>query len=140
LLEESLALFREQDEIRGMALALTNLGQVAGEEGDHGRAVNCFKEALERFREVGDRRGMAECLEGLAIAYGGGAGAPGSAEHAARLTGAAVALREATGSGLAPIDRAHLERMEAAARVLLGDAGWLAAWAEGRAMTPEQVM
>ncbi|MDQ4127662.1 MAG: helix-turn-helix transcriptional regulator, partial [Actinomycetota bacterium] len=63
-------------------------------------------------------------------------------EHAARLWGAAEALREAIGMNLSPFDRTHsrYEERLAAARSLMDEGSWEAAWAEGRAMGPEEAI
>lgn len=52
----------------------------------------------------------------------------------ATIAGAAEALREAMGSPVAPVERAIYERMLAALRGRIDDAGFVQAWAEGRAM------
>src|SRR5205085_9681097 len=57
---------------------------------------------------------------------------------AARLWGAAEALRETIGTPLPPVERDTYERSVAAVRTQLGEKAFATAWAEGRAMTPEQ--
>ncbi len=52
----------------------------------------------------------------------------------------AVALREAVGSTSLTAERTNYERGIAHARTLLGDAIFAVALAEGRTMTPEQVL
>jgi hypothetical protein len=74
-----------------------------------------------------------EVAAGLAVALGSG-------QRAARLFGADEALRETLGLGILPIWRDHYQRGVAAARALLGDAAFAAAWAEGRAMTLVQAI
>ena len=78
-------------------------------------------------RELGDQHGLAECLEGLA----GVAVAQGHLEHAARLLGAAEALREATGAPLSPRERVRYDRDVSIVRAGLGEAAFVAAWATG---------
>jgi hypothetical protein len=75
-------------------------------------------------------------LEGFAHV----AGAEGDAERAARLFGAAEALREALGAPLPPVERAHYDRSVAATRAALGEEAFAAAWAEGRALSLEQAI
>ena len=72
---------------------------------------------------------MAYCLEGFA----GLAGARGQGARAARLWGTVDALRTSIGAPLPPEPRPYYERSMAAARTLLGEAAWEAAFAEGRA-------
>ena len=54
--------------------------------------------------------------------------------------GPAGALRAAIGAPLPPRDRTLHERDIAAVRARLGEAAFAAAWAEGRAMPPEQAV
>ena len=82
-------------------------------------------------RELGDRRALAGCWEGLARV----AGALGQPGRAAWLFGAAEVLRDTLGAPLAPADRADNEREIAAARAVLGEEAFAAAWAEGRALS-----
>jgi predicted ATPase/class 3 adenylate cyclase len=113
-----------------------NLGWVSLGQGDHAEAAVLFKEALAFFREVGDQVNIAEVLEGFA----GVAGAQGEGERAARLYGIADSLRETIGAPLLPGDRPRYERQLKAARSLVDEAVWEAAWEEGRAMTLDEAV
>ena len=62
------------------------------------------------------------------------------ARRAALLFGAAATLRATLGAPLPPIDRPVYDRHLAAARTRLGEAGWAAAWAEGRNMSLDQAL
>ncbi len=61
-------------------------------------------------------------------------------ERAARLWGAAEALREVIGSPRPPNEREEYERGLATVREALGEEVFSAAWAEGRAMSLEQAI
>ncbi|MGN6565727.1 MAG: ATP-binding protein, partial [Thermomicrobiales bacterium] len=88
---ESLAL-REQLGIPGATPSLRhNLGYVALATGDLAGAVAHFTTALREFRWMGERRGVVECLLGLAAV----AATAGAYEGAARLFGAGEAALEA---------------------------------------------
>ena len=87
-------------------------------------------------KTLGDKLGIAECLEGL----GGLAGIRGQSEQAARLFGAAEALRQAVGAPLSPVDRADYERRVAQARAGRDEAAFEAAWRQGREMKLEQAI
>ena len=113
-----------------------NLGWVALGQGDHEQASALFGEALERFRMLEDPLNIAECLEGSA----GLAGAQGKGERAARLYAAAETLRETIGAPLLPGDRPRYERQLAAARSLLDEEVWEAAWEEGGVMTLDEAV
>ena len=71
---------------------------------------------------------------------GGRGRSQGEPTWAARLWGAAEALRETMGTPISPVYRADYERSVAAARAQLGEQAFAAAWAEGRTMTPEQAL
>ena len=79
---------------------------------------------------------LAPALEGLAAVVA----AQGEPTWAARLWGTAEAQREAYSLPLAPVYRADYEQAVAASRTQLGEQSFAAAWAEGRSMTPEQVL
>jgi hypothetical protein len=95
-----------------------------------------LKESLAMQRELGDQQGIAACLEGLATV----ACADGQPERAARLSGAPEALGVPIATPLPPGERAHCQRHLAAARAALGEAAFVAAWAEGRAMTSDDAI
>ena len=136
LLEEDVALSREIGYRHGTATSLSLLGKVAASQGDYSAARAFYEESLAMGREVGDNLGIAFYLEGLA----GVVAVQGERLWATRLWGAAEALREAIGAPLPPVDRPAYESSVAAARAHLGERAFAAAWAEGRMMTPEQVL
>jgi hypothetical protein len=109
---------------------------LASYQGDHGTGRAFCAESLAIRRELGDRRGIAGCLEALA----GVAGAQGQHERAARLFGAAAALRESIGAPLPPADSAEIEPRVAAVRAALGEEAFTAAWAAARAMSLEEAV
>src|SRR5262249_31655310 len=103
-------------------------------QGDDKRATAFYGESLALRWELGDKHGLAECLEGLA----GVAVAQQHLERAARLLGAAEPLREATGAPLSPRERVRYDRDVSAVRAGLDDVAFVAAWATGKAMPLEQ--
>jgi predicted ATPase/DNA-binding XRE family transcriptional regulator len=133
-LEESLRLLRALGEKSGTALALHELGVIVCAQGDHARAVALLRDGLGLAWSIGDRRRAAFCLEGLAL---GRACRP---LDAARLLGAAAALREALGVPLPAAERAEYERAIAVVRTGAGPTAFAAAWEKGRAMPIEQVI
>ncbi|MFQ5795916.1 MAG: tetratricopeptide repeat protein [Candidatus Bipolaricaulia bacterium] len=110
--------------------ALNNVGGLARHQGDYERAVRFFKDSLTLSQELGNKRRIARGLEGLAAV----ACANRQPEQAARLFGAAEALREAIGIPLPPSECADYDRDVAAVRAGLDEDAFAAAWAEGRAM------
>jgi len=100
--QEGLALFRLSGEQHlGTAWALHGLGECALAQADMAGAREQFGAGLAQFRYLGDRSGVAWCLAGL----GSVAALSQAPEHAARLWGAAEALRAALGCRSAPAAR-----------------------------------
>lgn len=133
LYSESLVLFRKTGSKREIAASLHNLAYVAHHEGEDNRAAQLFAEGLTQHRELGNREGMTECLAGFATL----AAARGQLEAAARLFGAVEALREAIGALAWPGGTAEYERNASLVRSQLDTETYVAARAEGQAMTLE---
>jgi non-specific serine/threonine protein kinase len=135
--EEAAALLRERGYKGGsLELALDNLGWAALMQGDHERARTSYEECLILCKELGNKWIASQSLEGMACI----SAAEGTSERAARLFGAAEALREAVGYQQVPKEDAWREPYLAAARSQLDEASWEEAWAEGRAMSMEQAI
>jgi ATP/maltotriose-dependent transcriptional regulator MalT len=66
LLEESLALARQESFQEGIATSLGHLGQVALLQGDVEKAHSLLEESLKRFKELGERQDILVALSGLA--------------------------------------------------------------------------
>jgi hypothetical protein len=109
---------------------------VAADRGDFARALDLLRESLALRQELGDRRTLPDNLEELADAFG----AQQHPERAARLLGAAEALREVIHMPVRSSDQSDYQRIVGIARAQLDEATFAAAWAEGRAMTPEQAI
>jgi DNA-binding CsgD family transcriptional regulator len=114
--EQSLMLAHEHG-LRGTeASVLHNLGILALAAGTRSVARKSLTDSLELFRELGDRRGVAECLAGLAAFFCDG----GHFEHAARLLGAADSLLTAIQSRITPSNADEYERTFARLRAVGG--------------------
>ena len=133
--EESLAIRRTLGDRRGIAISLGNLGLVAYRQGEFTAARTLHQESLAIRRALGDAS-IPESLEGLAAV----AGALGDAPRAARLLGAASALRTLRAAPLPPDERADQERWIAHARAGLAPDVWDAAWAVGAATPIEEII
>jgi predicted ATPase/DNA-binding CsgD family transcriptional regulator len=139
LLEKTCAFSREVGNERQLAWTLSLLAKVIAAQGDLAAARAFYEESLNRAKGVNSHLSflnLAPALEGLAAVVA----AQGEPTWAARLWGTAEAQREAYSIPLPPIYRADYEQAVAAARIQLGDQPFVAAWAEGRGMTPEQVL
>jgi non-specific serine/threonine protein kinase len=131
LYDECQALWERLGNKRELADLRPSQGWLARLQGNYQRAAALFGEGLRLWQEVGDKRRIAACLEGLA----GVAVALDQVERAVRLFGAAEVIREIGGVPLPSVDQATHDHDIAAVRAQLGEADFIALWAEGRAMT-----
>ncbi|HEX6477303.1 MAG TPA: LuxR C-terminal-related transcriptional regulator [Ktedonobacteraceae bacterium] len=137
LLEESLAIGKQTGvETDAVHLAL-GLARLLTLQGDAASARRLYQESLTLLLECNVyKESVAASLEGLAALEAG----QGGPRQAVRLWGAAEALREAIGAPMHPVHRASYEQALALVHTELGERAFAAAWAEGRNMTPDQVL
>ena len=135
LLEESLALYRDLGDRQRKAQVLVGLAKVEAYQGDLATSRILYEESLSLAR-VGYKLDIASGLEGLANVVA----AQGKFAWAARLWGAAGALRDTMGAPLPLLERPDYEHATAAARTALGAEAFTALWAEGKTMTLEQFL
>src|SRR5215469_3607602 len=142
-LEESLTIFEAFGLPSNVAQVLSWLAGTALARGEMDKAATLCQNSLARFRQLDDKDSMALCLRewGCLLAR------RGERAWAAQLWGVAETLGGATaGSRFFDLftlftalgERADYEQMKTAVQAELGDQAWAFAWAEGRAMTPEQ--
>jgi predicted ATPase/DNA-binding CsgD family transcriptional regulator len=120
----------------GAAAALSDLALVTCDRGDHARAATLFAESLARWRQVGTKEGLADWLARVAVL----AVARGRAMEAARLLGAAEAVREAIGYTFEVPELVRHERAIAAIRADIGEPALAAAWTTGTTLPLEQAI
>jgi predicted ATPase/DNA-binding CsgD family transcriptional regulator/DNA-binding XRE family transcriptional regulator len=132
---EALSVQRVVGDRWGIGFSLAGVAFVARDQGQEERALTHLFEALTLFRDLGDRWMLAHVLEGLA-----GIAATWQPERAARLLGAAAALREASGLPVEPAYLASHERAAAATRAALGDAAFAAACSAGAGLSLERAL
>jgi non-specific serine/threonine protein kinase len=113
-----------------------HLGTLAFDEGDYAAARRWFHESLALQRELGSWEWTHSSLADLACL----AAAQGQPERALLLAGAGARASEQTGLALQPTEQRRLDPWLAQAREALGEEEAHKAWAEGRAMPPEQVV
>jgi DNA-binding CsgD family transcriptional regulator len=135
-LEESLVLCRELGDLRNTSMSFFILGLVEFKRGDLDRGTGLLKEGAYIMRELKEGFGGAYHVWGLGKVNA----LRGKPVQAARLWGAADALREQMGMSLSRFDltTSGYEQDLAAVRSALDEASFDAAWAEGRAMSSEQ--
>jgi tetratricopeptide (TPR) repeat protein len=164
LFAESLAALRRSRNYLGVSHLLARQGRVELRHGEWKRAAVSYLESLCLLQERGVREGVPDCLEGVAgVALAAGVeeaarpadGQPAASDEpshrspwpshsgsgarlAARLLGAAEAMREAMGAPLPPIYWPDHERMVACLQVMLGEQELASEWGKGRAMSPEE--
>ena len=165
--QEGLALRRDIGDTRTIPISLSSLGGVAEARGDYRGARSLYEESLVLFLAMDDQEGIATCLEGMARSIAARAleagdppspddpsspdnppspdewerrDAMGALRQAARLFGAAAAVRERSAAPLPPRERAQHDRHAVSVRAALGDDVFGAAQADGRAMPREQVI
>jgi hypothetical protein len=134
-----LRLWRGENDLHLAAVAGEELAKLKRDQGDYAAAESELANSLTLRREVGDRHGVASCLQGLATI----ASAAGRWEDAAHLFGTASEARQALGLPLLPADpdrRADVERHWNAARTGLGDEVFNRAYALGQSMPFDRVL
>jgi predicted ATPase len=132
---EAVSVSLEMDDKWTVARNFVWLGIVTAYRGDdYEEAAGFLEEGFALIREVGDWEFVAYAMDCFAVI----AGAKAQGERAARLWGAAEALRKTIGAPLHPTELPDYERSVAAARAQLGEAEWEAAFAQGIAMSAEE--
>jgi tetratricopeptide (TPR) repeat protein len=122
---------RESGEKPDIARLLHNLGYVTLRLGDCEQARANFQESLSLFQDMGNKRGMAECVAGLASL----AVVQDQPQQAARLLAAAEAQLRAAGASWWPADQVEYERNLALIRTVLDPETFDTAWTQGQAMS-----
>jgi predicted ATPase/DNA-binding SARP family transcriptional activator len=133
---ESLAIWREIGSRPDIAASLSHLAYLAHRQAQARVARSLYEESLMIWWDLGSKEGITACLEGL----GRVAGTVGQSERAARLLGAAVALRDTPGATWKPEERAEHERHVDASRAALGEEAFTAAWTSGRLLRLDEAI
>ncbi len=110
-----------------------NFGYLALHDGDVDGAEALFRQGLAMFRVMVMKRGICECLAGLA-AIGA---ARGQAEWAAPLLAAAETQLHGYGADWWPSDRVEIERTREQLNLRLGEVELVGLWEQGRQMSLE---
>lgn len=134
--EESLAQARAANRMYNIACSLGNLGMTSLYEGDDAKAQQWFRESLVLSSKLGAMEDIAWCLEGMAALFS-------RRDHpvnAVKLYGAAEKLRDQIGAPMPASDKAFFERAKTHARAQLDEIAFNTAWANGQALTLEQVV
>jgi tetratricopeptide (TPR) repeat protein len=136
LYRQSLDLSRQVGDTRGIAAAILNLGATMLDQGLAEQAEALLREGLLSSKGLKDQDGVIQCLEGLA----GTASLLQKPERAARLFGAALALRAIIESPVHPNYRLRYQRIEAGIKIQLPIETFESEQAIGREMTLERAI
>jgi len=133
---ESLQVYERMGDPMNMALVLDTLGWVDLLNQDHENAMRHFQRSLALAHEVGVKRCIIACLEGLSVI----AARYTEFGRAARLLGAAEVIRQEIGSPLDPTRKELYARTVCAVRALAGLPALQAAIAEARVEGVDRVI
>jgi predicted ATPase/class 3 adenylate cyclase len=136
LLMESETLDRQPIHKLAVAERLHAWGRLARARGEAAAARARYAESLAMLQEQGVRVRVPALLEAIASLWG----EQGGGTQAARLLGAADALRTTMGTPVPASCRAAYEADVAAARAGMGEVAFAAAWAAGQALPWEQAV
>lgn len=143
---ESLRIAREIGYTWRVPASLGSLARIAIRQGDSKKAAMLLGESLTLRREIGEQGGTAWCLEKFAevasiqARHESPSRRVEDLQRAARLYGAAAALRASIGSTVDLIDKAEYERHLAFIREQLGESTFKTIWTEGQTMILEQAV
>lgn len=124
-------LFREADAASDHARLVHTLGYIALHDSEVVEAGRLFQESLSAFRKLGNKRGMAECLAGLAAV----GAVSGQGAWAVQLLAAAETQLAASGAAWWPADRVEIERTRQQLMDELGQTDFDRLWESGQNMT-----
>jgi predicted ATPase len=136
LFEECLQLQRSLGNAGSMFYSLVNLGGVAHKRGLFDLALTRYHDALDLLDSVPNKAAIASTFEGIATTLA----SAGDAHRAARILGAAGALRRTIGSPIFPTERADYDATVEATRATLGEGAFAAEWQIGETMTIERTL
>jgi predicted ATPase/DNA-binding NarL/FixJ family response regulator len=134
--EEARALAETAGDAYTHLYSLMCLARLELQQGKWDTSASRSRQALTIWRDLHDLYNVAMIIEILAWPIS----AQGLAQRAARLLGAAEALRRVVGAVLIPVFQADHDRALTTAQAALGESVFAAVWAEGRAMPVQQAI
>lgn len=111
-------------------------GYLALHDGDPDEAEALFRKSLDMFRVMAMKRGLCECLAGLAAV----GAARGRHAWATQLLAAAETQLTSSGAAWWPADQVEVDRTRRHLREALGEAEFERLWAMGRGMGLEKAL
>ena len=135
LLEEALARHQAASGPLGVSFGQLYLGQALLVRGQRSRALDLLRKALSGLLPIESPGPVGTALEGVASAV-----LTRQPAAAARLLGAAAAMRDHVGRVRDRLDEALYGQMEPTVRATLGDAAFTAAWEAGTQLSGAQIL
>jgi predicted ATPase/class 3 adenylate cyclase len=131
-----LPLFREMGDIHRATMIKSEFGHMERYEGNINQAEQVYRETILVWQKIGHRAAVANQLEFFAFI----AIAHKEDERAARLLGAAEALREKINIQMSPYERVEYDQQVARLRGRMQAEIFSTLWAEGRLLPMEQAV
>ena len=128
--DEAFAAYTELGDDRFALVARSDLGHALRAAGELDEAEAVYRGTIHGWAHLGNRGAISNQLESFAFL----AVRRGQLERAARLLGAAEALRDASGATMVPYERAEYEAVTADLRTRLDGSTLKSEWASGRSM------
>jgi len=129
-------LFQELGDRHRLNMIRSELAHIDREEGQLDKAEAAYRETILQWKRLGHRAAVAHQLESFAFI----AQSRGEDARAARLYGAAEAIRERIGIAMTPIEQTEYDAQVARLKAGSQSQAVARAWSEGRAMTLEQAV
>lgn len=136
LLTSGLALARTLNHRGAIALILHSFGRLLVRQGEYQQAYHYLREGLTVETESGNRQGMADCLDGLALL----AAALQQTVCGAFLWQAASDLHREAGISLPPVDQKEQDGYLQMLEMSVGADGWQRAQLEAQTLTLADVL
>jgi tetratricopeptide (TPR) repeat protein len=134
--ERAVKEYQDHGDLLGSVRVMMNMGELKMEQGDYSGAKGFVRGSLVLCRKIDSRWDYADLLELMAaVQHGYGRG-----DDAARLLGAASAVREELGAPIPPAEAAIYDERLLQVRKSLGDETFDALWDEGAQMGLQQAI
>jgi predicted ATPase/class 3 adenylate cyclase len=134
--EESAALFQHMRDRSFYNSSRSETGHVLRLQGRYPEALTVYSETIRVWQELGQSAAVAHELECFAFI----AGTSGQNGRAARLFGAAEALRELIGTTMTPMERQEYDQALSQLREQMSEVQLQDTWTKGRAMGMDEAI
>ncbi len=136
LIGQALRAYAVLGDERFRARSLGYIGLAALVDRDVERAEALYHQSLVLFDEMGETKGIAEALTGLATA----AAIRGMPTRTAELSGAAQRIRESFAGRALPVERRVADAAITSAKGQCDEDSWTASWTRGRALRLDEAV